>query len=147
MSRTIYTQDGVQTSLLESKIAELKRSCNAAITAGIDVETSQGIEHFSLSTEDQINIQNLVFQITTGAPVVLYHSDGEICRPFTAEEFGAVAASAVRHVTFHTTRINHFKAWAERTADPDELQLISYSSELPDDLAASIIALLGGGAE
>ena len=30
------------------KLAELSASCNAAITAGMDVETTQGTEHFSL---------------------------------------------------------------------------------------------------
>ena len=30
------------------KEAEISRSCNSAILAGMDVETTQGIEHFSL---------------------------------------------------------------------------------------------------
>ena len=38
------------------KMAELSASCNAAITAGMDVETTQGTEHFSLQETDQINL-------------------------------------------------------------------------------------------
>lgn len=126
------------------KIAELKQVCNAAITGGIAVETSQGSEHFSLTPEDQINIQNLALQIAAGAPGALYHADGALCRRFAAEEIGVVTESAVRHVTYHTTYFNHLKAWVERTNDPVELQGIFYGANLPEDLKEHMNALLSG---
>ena len=39
-----------------NKEAEISSSCNAAIVAGMDVETTQGTEHFSLQETDQINL-------------------------------------------------------------------------------------------
>jgi hypothetical protein len=150
MARKVYLPEKKHSGALsvkDAKIAELKAACNAIITAGIDVETSQGVEHFSLSTEDQINAQNLALQVAAGAPSVLYHADGKICRPFSAEEVNTLMNTAVAHVTIHTTRFNHLKVWAERATDPAELSAITYASELPEDLAANMNALLGGGAE
>jgi hypothetical protein len=130
-------------SVKDAKLAELKATCAVEIGVGVDVETSLGAEHFSLSTEDQINIQNLTLQVAGGAPGVLYHSDGNICRLFTADEVNALAAAAVTHVTVQTTLYNHLKAWVQRTEDESEISAITYDAELPADLAANMAELLG----
>lgn len=45
-----------------SKIAELKRDCNKAITSGVDVKLSDGeTRHFSMSLEDQINLLTMAY--------------------------------------------------------------------------------------
>jgi hypothetical protein len=144
MSREIY---GAQVSAHDRKLVELKRSCDLAIENGVDVETTQELEHFALTPEDQINLQNLSFQLAAGAGAVLYHADGQLCRPFTAAEIGTVTEAAVRHVPYHTTYFNHLKAWVVRTKAEDALQEIYYGADLPEDLAQHMGALLGGGGE
>jgi hypothetical protein len=131
---------------LEAKIAELGAACEAAIFAGVDVETTQGVEHFALTLNDQTNLGNLALQAQAGA-TVLYHADGQLCRGFAPEELLAVVAAAIAHKTYHTTLCNHLNVWARRTEDEAELAAIRYDSPLPDDLAASMTALLGGGNE
>lgn len=128
----------------EAKIAELGEACQDAIYKGIDVETTSGVEHYSLTINDQTNIGNLLLQAQAGAPV-LYHADGQLCRLFSPEEMMAVAAAAIRHKTYHTTLCNHLNVWVRRTEDDTELDAIAYDSPLPDDLAAHMAALLGGG--
>ena len=45
-----------------SKIAELKRDCNNAITNGVDIRLSDGeTRHFSMSVEDQINLLTMAY--------------------------------------------------------------------------------------
>ena len=45
-----------------SKIAELKRDCNKAITNGVDIKLSDGeTRHFSMSLEDQINLLTMAY--------------------------------------------------------------------------------------
>jgi hypothetical protein len=129
----------------ERKIQDLKEGCTDAIISGVDVETSAGSEHFALTSEDQINLQNLTFQLAAGSEVVLYHADGKLCRPFSALEIGAVAEAAVRHVTYHTTYFNHLKTWVARTKELSALQEITYGAQLPKDLAEHMSALLDGG--
>ena len=124
-----------------AKTAEMSAACNAAITAGMDVETTQGTEHFSLQETDQINLTAAVTAVQQGAAGYPYHADGELCRMFTAAEIGAVGQASIAHKLYHTTYCNHLFAWIRR-ATASELTGITYGAELPEDLAASMQALL-----
>ena len=124
-----------------AKTAAMSAACNAAITAGMDVETTQGTEHFSLQETDQINLTAAVTAIQQGAAGYPYHADGELCRMFTAAEIGAVGEASIAHKLYHTTYCNHLFAWIRR-ATASELAGITYGAELPEDLAASMQALL-----
>ena len=129
------------------KLAELSASCNAAITAGMDVETTQGTEHFSLQETDQINLTTALSAVHSGAAGYPYHADGQLCRLFTAAEIQAIAAASVRHKLYHTTLCNHLLTWARRAATKEELSGITYSADgLPDDLAANMEAVLAAAA-
>lgn len=123
------------------KLAEVSAACNAAITAGMDVETTQGTEHFSLQETDQINLTAAVTAVQQGAAGYPYHADGELCRMFTAAEINAVGDASIAHKLYHTTYCNHLFAWIRR-ATASELAGITYGAELPADLAASMQALL-----
>ena len=124
-----------------AKTAEMSAACNAAITAGMDVTTTQGTEHFSLQETDQINLTAAVTAVQQGAVGYPYHADGELCRMFTAAEIGAVGQASIAHKLYHTTYCNHLFAWIRR-APAAELAGITYGAELPEDLAASMQALL-----
>lgn len=124
-----------------AKTAEMSAACNAAITAGMDVTTTQGTEHFSLQETDQINLTAAVTAVQQGAAGYPYHADGELCRMFSAAEIGAVGQASIAHKLYHTTYCNHLFAWIRR-ASAAELSGITYGAELPEDLAASMQALL-----
>lgn len=124
-----------------AKHAEISAASEAAIKAGMDVETTQGTEHFSLQETDQINLTAAVTAVKQGAAGYPYHADGELCRMFTAAEIGAVGEASIAHKLYHTTYCNHLFAWIRR-ATASELAGITYGAELPDDLAASMQALL-----
>ena len=124
-----------------AKTAEMSAACNAAITAGMDVTTTQGTEHFSLQETDQINLTAAVTAVQQGAAGYPYHADGELCRMFSAAEIGAVGEASIAHKLYHTTYCNHLFAWIRR-ATAAELAGITYGAELPEDLAASMQALL-----
>ncbi len=124
-----------------AKTAAMSAACNAAITAGMDVTTTQGTEHFSLQETDQINLTAAVTAVQQGAAGYPYHADGELCRMFTAAEISAVGEASIAHKLYHTTYCNHLFAWIRR-ATASELAGITYGAELPDDLAASMQALL-----
>ena len=66
------------------KLEELSSSCNATITAGMDVDTTQGTEHFALEETDQINLTTALSAVQSGAAGYPYHADGQLCRLFTA---------------------------------------------------------------
>lgn len=129
------------------KLAELSASCNAAITDGMDVETTQGTEHFSLQETDQINLTTALSAVQSGAYGYPYHADGQICRLFTAAEIQAIAAASVKHKLYHTTLCNHLLTWARRAETKEELSGITYAADgLPEDLASNMAAVLAASA-
>lgn len=137
------TDDRSLDQIRADKLTELSTACNAAITAGMDVETTQGAEHFSLQETDQINLTTALSAVQAGAPGYPYHADGQLCRMFTAAEIQAVAEASVQHKLYHTTLCNHLMTWARRADTKDELSGITYSADgLPDDLAANMEAVL-----
>ena len=124
-----------------AKHAEISAASEAAIYAGMDVETTQGTEHFSLTEKDQINLTTAKKEIDKGASIYLYHTDDTLCRIFTAEEINAIAQASIAHIIYHTTYCNHLFEWIRR-ADAAELAGITYGAELPDDLAAHMQEIL-----
>lgn len=124
-----------------AKHAEISAASEAAIYAGMDVETTQGTEHFSLTEKDQINLTTAKNAVDKGAAAYPYHADGEMCRIFTAEEINAIAQASIAHKIYHTTYCNHLFEWIRR-ADAAELAGITYGAELPDDLAAHMQEIL-----
>lgn len=125
------------------KLFELSAACNDAIVAGMDVETTQGTEHFSLEETDQINLTTAYNAVMSGATAYPYHADGSLCRMFTAEEITAISNASISHKMYHTTLCNHLLTWARRAETEEELDGITYTADnLPADLAENMAAVL-----
>lgn len=124
-----------------AKHAEISAASEAAIYAGMDVETTQGTEHFSLTEKDQINLTTAKNAVDKGAAAYPYHADNARCRIFTADEINAISQASIAHIIYHTTYCNHLFEWIRR-ADVAELADITYGAELPDDLAAHMQEIL-----
>lgn len=131
----------------QEKQIELSNQCNQIIISGIDVETTKGMEHFSLTETDQINLTNATLAINQGATVYPYHADGQLCRMFTAEELQDISQAAIEFKIYQTTLCNHLLTWARRVTTIEELQQITYSVDnLPEDLALNMQNILAASA-
>lgn len=127
----------------EAKIEEMSVACNDAIVAGMDVETTQGTEHFSLEETDQINLTTAYNAVMSGATAYPYHADDSLCRMFTAEEITAISNASISHKMYHTTLCNHLLTWARRAETAEEIDGIAYAADsLPEDLAANMETVL-----
>ncbi|RJE48699.1 MULTISPECIES: hypothetical protein [unclassified Dehalobacter] len=129
----------------ENKLYELSKACKEAIYAGIDVTTSQGVEHFSLKEEDQMNLSAIGIELAGGATGFPYHADSTLCRNFSAEELSAIIAAGKAHVTYNTTYYNYLAAWVKRCTTIEEVTAITYRSQLPEDMLTNMNTLLGIG--
>lgn len=130
-------------NLKMQKEKEISNSCNLAIINGIDVETSEGEEHFSLEETDQINLTTAYNAVLQGATQYPYHADGKMCRMFTTEEITAISLASISHKLYHTTLCNHLLTWIRRTETKEELDKITYSTDnMPDDLLQNMIQVL-----
>lgn len=131
--------DEIQTE----KLSNLSEICNQTIVAGMDVETTEGIEHFSLEETDQINLTTAFSAIEQGAKGYPYHADKKLCRMFTAVELKAIAEKATAHKLYHITLCNHLLILARRATTTAELDKITYSADcLPPDLAENMKKIL-----
>lgn len=126
-----------------SKEEELSSTCNSVIVAGMDVETTQGTEHFSLQETDQINLTAAHNAVVSGVPKYPYHADGKLCRMFSADEIKSISAASIQHKMYHTTLCNHLLTWARRAETAEELAGITYSADnLPADLAQNMTKIM-----
>ncbi len=144
----------IDTSLLsleeakEHQLGLVNEQCQKAIYNGIDLETSVGEEHFSLTQEDQTNIVTLYNQVMSGIVTsVPYHADGELCRQFSAQEMINLGNAALTFVTYCTTKCNHLRAWIKRENDKGTVLSITFDSELPKDLLENMNSILSGSNE
>ena len=127
-----------------AKLAELSAACSQAIIAGCDVELSAASGHISLTAEDQINLTAALNAVEQGAAGYPYHLDGQLCAIFSAIDIRLLAQAAASHKLYHTTYYNHLAAWVRRSETTEEVQAITYGTELPEDLAANMANILGG---
>lgn len=129
-------------TLAEKQIALANDTCQALIYKGIDVELSGGTEHFSLEPNDQTNIDSMFAAMTLGATEYPYHSDGNQCVMYSAADILTLYVAYKSFVTQQTTYCNFLKIWINREPDSTVLADIVYGSELPEDLAAEMQAIL-----
>ncbi len=126
-----------------AKLSEISDACEQTIYSGVDVEDSKGIEHFSLTMADQTNLTALVEAVAQGGISVPYHADEQLCRQFTADEIKAVYAAAKAYITKNVTLCNHLNVWIRRCTTAQEINAITYTTNLPDDLQANFNSVLG----
>lgn len=136
------TKDNIE-MLKSFKEKEISNICNSTITAGVDVETTQGTEHFSLEETDQINLTTANNAVTNGMQSYPYHSDGNLCRMFTAEEIINISNASIQYILYHRTLCNHILTWIRRSETKEEIEKISYREDvLPEDLRENMSAVL-----
>lgn len=134
-------------SLAEKKQSAISTACENTITAGIDVELSTGTEHFSLTGNDQTNIDGIFNAVVMGATEYPYHADGKACCMYSAADIIALYVAAKSFVTYQTTYHNMLKQWLKRETDKSVIASIEYGSTLPDDLAADMQTILAAAQE
>lgn len=123
-----------------AKIAEMSAVCNKVIENGIDVMLSDGqIYHFSLTTQDQLNLITLQSMIVTGETMLPYHADGELCRYYTVEDISVVMDAATAHKTFHVTYFNSLKMYINVLADITAISAVQYGMDIPAEYQSDIL--------
>ena len=131
------------------KLKEISDICEETIYKGIDVTLSDGtVKHFSLKTEDQINLNGLLSQINLGnikpENGVPYHADGEMCSLFSVADFTLVANMAMAFILQQTTYCNHLMAYVKSLDDVSAVQGVIYGQELTGEFLESYNLIIGG---
>lgn len=131
---------------IEEVRAEAIKSLNDAteqtIYAGIDVKTSYGDEHFSLTANDQANIGNIFNAVVMGVEEFPYHADGKECVIYPKADIVSLYVSMQTLITKLTTHCNLLRQFANSCEDKDAVKAVTLATELTGKLAEQEIKVL-----
>lgn len=113
------------------KLKELSLACRNAIIDGFDLEIGEEKMHFSMTSNDQLNLQDASLQIYNGAETVLYHPDGGEFMMFNAEDMLKIVMAANHHKTTHLAYFNALKKWVNNLKRISSIQTVKYGSDIP----------------
>lgn len=125
----------------DSKINEMSRACRAAIEQGFDIALRGKIKHFSLTTQDQLNLMNLG-TIAQTQNLIPYHADGEACEFYTSEEINQIIKTYTSFKAYHTTYYNALKTYINTLETIEEIAAITYGTEIPDQYKSDVLKVL-----
>lgn len=124
----------------EQKIATLNATCNQVITNGFDAILSDGQPyHFSLTTQDQLNLITLSSLVASGQTEIPYHADGELCRYYSVQDINTILDTATAFKTYHVTYFNSLKAYVGSLTTIEEVSAIEYGCTIPEEYQSDIL--------
>ena len=127
----------------ESKLSEMSYTCRTTIEAGFDLELRGETHHFSLDTQDQLNLISLSGMAQTQS-LIPYHADGEACVFFTAEEINEIVETATAFKIYHTTYYNALKGYINALQTIEEISAIQYGTPIPEEYKSDVLRALEG---
>lgn len=128
--------------LKEDKIKLMSKTCEDIIHNGVDVLLESGeVKHFSLSTNDQLNLFGKRVQLEVGneSSVFEYHADGEPCKFFSYSDMSKIIEYSMYYVSFHTTYVNSMFSWIRGCTSKEELDNIVYGMDIPEEFQSSVL--------
>lgn len=124
-----------------SKINETSYQCNKIIENGFDLELRGATHHFSLTTQDQLNLMSLGTMAQTSNEIP-YHADGEEVIFYTSEEINQIITAANAFKTYQTTYYNSLKAYINSLETIEEISAIEYGIEIPEKFKTEVLKAL-----
>lgn len=133
LEQSQYADRYSMTIMRQMKLEEVSGVCEMTIYAGIDVEISDGVHHFSLTDKDQTNLFGCQLKIAAGLPKIEYHSDGNPCKYYTVEDMSKIVNQALFFVGYCTTYCNALNMWIRGGAKPSDIVNIKWGAEIPTE--------------
>ena len=129
-----------------AKLRAMSNTCRTTIESGFDLELRGEIHHFSLDTQDQLNLISLSVMAQTQT-LIPYHADGESCIFYTNEEINEIVDAATSFKIYHTTYYNALKNYINSLETIEEIEQIAYGIEIREEYKTDVLKMLDGGNE
>ena len=123
----------------KAKYQEIASACEQTIYAGVDVSTSSGVEHFSLTEKDQLSLFGKKMQLLAGEEKLEYHEDGHPCKYFSAEDMQNIVNKAMFYVSYYTTYCNALNMWIKSVTKPGDLDRIQWGAKVPEEFQNEVL--------
>ena len=115
----------------EEVVKSLNSATEQTIYAGVDVKTSYGDEHFSLTANDQANIGNIFNAVVMGVEEYPYHADGKEFVIYPKTDIVSLYVAMEQKITALTTKCNLLKKWVNESKDKETIRSIILNTQLP----------------
>lgn len=142
---TILTVEAPEVPTVEfmrqSKITEMSYICHTTIEAGFDLGIRGEMYHFSLDTQDQLNLISLSALAQT-EELIPYHADGEEVIFYTAEEINQIVNTATQFKIYHTTYYNALKTYINALENIEDISAITYGTSIPEEYKSDVLKAL-----
>ena len=125
----------------ESKLKQMSNTCRTTIEAGFDLILRGENHHFSLTTQDQLNLMSLNLTAQT-EELIPYHADGEEVTFYTAEEINQIIAAATAHKNYQLAYYNSLKAYINALDNMEDIAAVAYGTPIPDEYKSDVLRVL-----
>lgn len=122
------------------KLKELSLACNKAITDGFDLDG----KHYSLSLQDQANLNAAAVALLNGDTEVIYHADGDEYTEYSASDMLVVIQVANLHKLRNLAYFGCLKSWVNSLVQIKKIQDIEYGVEIPKRYQSSVYKSIVG---
>lgn len=126
----------------KAKVEELTSTCRNTTYAGVGVQTTMGVEHFPLNPDEKSKLTDRYIKAKSGETNLLFCSSNTLCRRFSADEILNIYTASENFVGLHETRLNHLVYWVSICTTIEDVNAITYASNLPADLQEHMDTLL-----
>lgn len=117
-------------NFIERKISALSETCEKTIYNGLELELSEGKEHFEYKNQDQTNIKAMFDAVVFGAEKYPYQSEDGKCRVFTAQDIITLYTSLEGLRTAQLTYYHQLKDLVNTLETEEEINAVTYGQEL-----------------
>ena len=125
----------------ESKINAMNYSCRTTIETGFDLIIRGETHHFSLTTQDQLNLMNLNVMAQT-QNLIPYHADGEECEFYTPAEINEIVTTATNFKNYQLAYYNALKMYINALDNIENIAAIEYGTPIPDEYKSDVLRVL-----
>lgn len=120
--------------VVKFKSEEFSYFCDKNIASGIDVTLNDGTtEHFSLTDNDQININSALTELMMGVESIEYHSDNGPFKLYSSDDMMTIYTTAQSKVKTETAYRNNLREWIKQLTDVEEIRKIAYGMDIPEE--------------
>ena len=116
--------------LKKEKISSLSMACEQTIYNGLDLELSEGKEHFEYKNQDQTNIKAMFDAVVFGAEKYPYQSEDGNCRVYTAQDIITLYTSLEGLRTAQLTYYHQLKDLVNTLETAEEINAVTYGQPL-----------------
>lgn len=125
----------------ENKIKEMSYNCRATIESGFNLDIRGDTRHFSLTTQDQLNLMALQTQVET-QDIIPYHADGEETTFYTAAEIKEIIVAATSFKNYQLAYYNSLKAYINALETIEQISAITYGTPIPEEYKSDVLKVL-----